>query len=780
METMGAWIDRCVSGFLRNRMLMGITAAVLLLIGAVWTGAWIWAKTIFGNEDLALLLSQYLSNRLGQTVTVASADIRISLTHGLALHARKVRMIQTDQSSVYLNVGDAHVGLSLTDIVNHKLIFESLALGQVELGMARSVSGDWTLPLQSGIKSRSAETEFPVELALTRIQAKDVTLTLDDRMHQRKLRYPKGYFKTSLYKTPESHWKFPLHAGFTSGAYLPDGQAAQKLPWIELSAVCDYDPLADALDIADGKIKLPGFDPSLAGQISGFRSVIKLSLDFADGKVNAGDLVTQLPSDWTHTADWNYSLKANGTLEAHVSGLANPIPEVKGTLALKEFVFKSPKFFKIAPLSGKSTIRFTQDGFELTQAELNFPKTQFSYWITMPSYFEKHFIFFVETPRFWTDEFYPFPSSNVKTLATQAEELTHPASGPADGLSMPEDLRLDGTLHMAEAIYAEQSFKNISAKINAYHQYIQLENGTLSGFDADLSYNLQFNASNPEQLFWQGQAAVSGLYLDKYLTWLWGSPYIHGKLDGDFKFTGQGLTWPTLRQNLYGYANLEITHPVYDHLPGIVNIAQTLKWDRLNNVIPSSDLTLSIKVADGKVFISQLELEFYNFTSRSTGWIGLDKSFAFDTATVIASEATDEFIGQLGPAISPLKTRMGDLKASFKTIAKSPNDVNVELQTSKKAFPNNAYLSGVKIKKASLYDNPFFKDDGDSDDAGPNKLFGGGEDAASSFFGGAKKEDKPKEESPQEKAAREKRLEQQRQLDEEDQKLKDLKEQLPF
>ena len=131
--------------------------------------------------------------------------------------------------------------------------------------------------------------------------------------------------------------------------------------------------------------------------------------------------------------------------------------------------------------------------------------------------------------------------------------------------------------------------------------------------------------------------------------------------------------------------------------------------------------------------------------------------------------------------VKSIKSRLGDLQANFHVEGLTPDQAMVTLFMTKKPFPKNKYLSDVKLKKVSLYDNPFFKDTGDEDDGKPNPLFGSGEDSSSKFFtGGETKKDEPKPESAAEKSAREKREADQRKREIEDQKLQDLKDKLPF
>ncbi len=762
---------------MRAKTLAIVGGSLALAVLLVWTGAWVWARTFFTPVELGWTLADYLSNRCGLPAKLTQANLHMSLQHGLAIDTEPITIGDPLAGSAYVTIRKASLGIDLLSIFHKKLHVSAITLKDVSVMVTRASENIWLTPFKAGYRERAAQQSFPVEIAISQLDVTNLQLVLDDQIRQRKWIYNDGVLRTRLNDEKSGGINFPLELQFKEAHYQPQAQALQPLPPVDIRGQFFYDPEADELDIHQSQWQLPGVKASVLGHVSGFRSVWDIHLNISAEKIQLEKLFLALPYDFTRRDKFHYTLKGDGKLEASINGLFNPMPSIKGSLKLNPFLLEAPRHLQTQARYGKADLYFTEDGFELTNGELVVANSRFQYWVTMPSFYENHFIFFVESPQMVVSDFKK-PEQGKMPSGLSA---SIPGSIASEGWRIPEDLKLEGNVTIKKINYQDAEFNDFKARVNMFNQLMQIDNIEAKAFDGDMDLIVQINAANPELLLWQGKGGLHAFNVAPLGAWLYKRSALFGLLNADLTFSGSGYSASHSLQSLNGKGNLEIIRPVLDHMPVQAHIANELKWDRLQRLYPSQNISTPISVADGKVYLPQIEVGVDNFISRSSGWVGFDHTFAFKVATVVGSEATDEFIEQLGPIVQPLKTRLGDLKANFQVICLKPGDVSVNWEKQKKAFPDNTYLSAIKLQKASLFDNPFFKDEGDDDKA--SALFGDSGESAADKFMNMQKKDEPKtkaEENVEQRIQREKREAEIRRKEEEERRLRELREKLPF
>ena len=232
-------------------------------------------------------------------------------------------------------------------------------------------------------------------------------------------------------------------------------------------------------------------------------------------------------------------------------------------------------------------------------------------------------------------------------LAQSSSEVVAPPVGETPPMEpmTPLPVTVNGQVTVKEGRFERISFSDLSAAVSMEGTRFSLDEMKLSAFSGLLAGSAWADLG-AMPLAYGSEMKMAGVELDDVLTAMANMDGIlYGKASMDVAIEGKGTEFADLEKYLTGRGAVKGTDgrlTTANLGGGAAKAASVLGLDNGDGETKFENMDVSFTIEDGKIKVSNMRLATGEYTMRTRGDIGLDKSLAMTSRMTLSKEASDK------------------------------------------------------------------------------------------------------------------------------------------
>ncbi len=232
-------------------------------------------------------------------------------------------------------------------------------------------------------------------------------------------------------------------------------------------------------------------------------------------------------------------------------------------------------------------------------------------------------------------------------LAQSSSEVVAPPVGEAPPMEplTPLPVTVKGLVTVKQGRFERIAFSDMSAALSMEETRFSLDEMKLSAFSGLLAGSAWADLG-AMPLAYGSEMRMAGVELDDALTAVAGMEgIVYGKASMDVAIEGKGTEFADLEKYLTGRGAVKATNgrlTTANLAGGAAKAASVLGLDNGDGETKFENMDVSFTIEDGKVKVSNMRIATGEYTMRTQGDIGLDKSLAMISRMTLSTEASDK------------------------------------------------------------------------------------------------------------------------------------------
>jgi AsmA protein len=232
-------------------------------------------------------------------------------------------------------------------------------------------------------------------------------------------------------------------------------------------------------------------------------------------------------------------------------------------------------------------------------------------------------------------------------LAQSSSEVVAPPVGKAPPMEplTPLPVTVKGLVTVKQGRFERIAFSDMSTALSMEGTRFSLDEMKLSAFSGLLAGSAWADLG-AMPLAYGSEMRMAGVELDDALTAVAGMEgIVYGKASMDVSIEGKGTEFADLEKYLTGRGAVKATDgrlTTANLAGGAAKAASVLGLDDGDGETKFENMDVSFTIEDGKVKVSNMRIATGEYTMRTQGNIGLDKSLAMTSRMTLSTEASDK------------------------------------------------------------------------------------------------------------------------------------------
>ncbi len=421
------------------------------------------------------------------------------------------------------------------------------------------------------------------------------------------------------------------------------GEYFHKPAGLPMGADFDITYGEETLTIKKLKLSLGKMGANVSGEIKDFKQP-KLDIRISSAGLPLSQIARVVPPAEA------YRPGGEITLNLRLSGAAQKLEELSasGEASFKGVNIVFPAARKtLRDLKGKVTL--SGRSIKLRDASLTFGRTPLKVEADVKDFSSPRVIFALQSPLFMVEDFLPPErAKNGKSRGSKAPGKKGEVETPARALA---GVNAEGRVRIKRLVYKKLELTDLEADLTIDKGVIEVDPMAFNLFQGRCKgyANLDFSGAQPQ---FRVIADLNGLNVNSILQSQAGiGNVMKGTLSTTLDIRGAGDTYDTLSKTLNGKGKIKIENGSFtgfSMLRGLSSLTGAAGLGGFSKKQTPFDLIdTDFNLADGKVRTDSVKLNFDEYGLSATGYVGLDKSLAYDVLVTVG-ESMSKRVGRSG------------------------------------------------------------------------------------------------------------------------------------